>query len=197
MNQLVLLLHPFEEFSHEFEREDATVGLIILGIRMLLKYLGKPVATEESSVITNVHREISLSLETQFSGIEAWDLYSMATILDPRFKMKGFSSATFAEMAKSKVLDKAKEIVSPSDGTTSSSVKQETLSVSSKKKKQSILWEEFDKDDLGCPVVLSQGERELEQYLGISRLPHSEDPVKFGDLMEHIILFCHLSLEEY
>ena len=42
----------------------------------------------------------------------------MATILDPQFKVKGFSSATFSEMAKSKVLDKAKEIVSPSDGTT-------------------------------------------------------------------------------
>ena len=37
----------------------------------------------------------------------------------------------------------------------------------------------FDKDGLDCPVVLSQGERELEQYLGISCLPHSEDPVKF------------------
>ena len=32
---------------------------------------------------------------------------------------------------------------------------------------------------MDCPVALSQGERELEQYLGISRLPHSEDPVKF------------------
>ena len=47
---------------------------------------------------------------------------------------KDFSSATFAEMAKSKLLDKAKEIVSPSDGTTSSGEEQETLSVSSKKK---------------------------------------------------------------
>ena len=64
MNQLVLLLRPFEEFCREFEREDATVGLIIPGIRMLVKHLGKPVATEESSVITNVRREISLSLET-------------------------------------------------------------------------------------------------------------------------------------
>ena len=50
---------------------------------------------------------------------------------------------------------------------------------SSKKKKQSTLWEEFEKDDLDCPITLSQGERELEQYLGISRLPHSADPVKF------------------
>ena len=41
------------------------------------------------------------------------------------------------------------------------------------------MWEVYNKDDLDCPVALSQGERELEQYLGISHLPHSEDPVKF------------------
>ena len=50
-NQLVLLLGPFEEFSREFERKDATIGLIIPGVRNLLKHLGKPVETEESSVV--------------------------------------------------------------------------------------------------------------------------------------------------
>ena len=45
---------------------------------------------------------------------------------------------------------------------------------SSKKKKQSTLWEGFEKDDLDCSITLSQEERELKQYLGISRLPHSQ-----------------------
>jgi len=48
VNQLVLLLGPFEEFSREFELEDATIGLIIPGVRILIKHLGKPVAIEES-----------------------------------------------------------------------------------------------------------------------------------------------------
>ena len=30
VSQLVTLLHPFEEFSHEFERADASISLIIL-----------------------------------------------------------------------------------------------------------------------------------------------------------------------
>ena len=41
----------------------------------------------------------------------------MATLLDPWFKVKGFSSATFVEMAKSKVLKKAKEMVKSSETT--------------------------------------------------------------------------------
>ena len=47
----------------------------------------------------------------------------------------------------------------------------------SSKKKQSTLWEEFEMVDLDCPITLSQGEREQEQYLGIFHLPYSADPV--------------------
>ena len=64
VNQLVLLLKPFEEFSREFEREDASIGLIIPGIRLLTKRVSKPVITEESSVIRNVRKELETSLET-------------------------------------------------------------------------------------------------------------------------------------
>ena len=65
MNQLVLLLHPFEEFSHEFEHEDAAVGLIIPGVRMFIKHFSKPVASEESSAVRNARRQILLSIETR------------------------------------------------------------------------------------------------------------------------------------
>jgi len=85
-------MHPIEEFEREFECEDATVGLIP-GVRMLIKHLGKSMASEESSAVRNVRRQILSYLETRFAGIEAWDLYSMAILLDPRFKLKGFSLA--------------------------------------------------------------------------------------------------------
>jgi len=97
VNQLVLLLGPFEGFSREFEREDTTIGFIIPGVRILLKHLGKPVASEESSVVKNARSQMLLSLETRFSGVEGWGLHSMATLLDPWFQVKGFSSATFVE----------------------------------------------------------------------------------------------------
>jgi len=63
-----------------------------------------------------------------------------STLLGPRFKLKGFSSASFIEMAKSKVLEKAKEI-----STTTGSREQEcqeavtVVGSSNKKKKQSTL----------------------------------------------------------
>ena len=106
--------------------------------------------------------------------------------------MKGFSSATYAEMAKSKVLEKANEIANQLNGSSQTSgPTEEHEEVRKKKRKESSLWEEFDKDDLDHPITLSQGERELEQYLGISRLPHSEDPLKFWK--SHGIHFPHLT----
>ena len=166
VNQLVLLLKPFEEFSREFEREDASIGLIIPGIRLLTKHVSKPVITEESSVIRNVRKELETSLETRFADIETWELHSIATLMDPRCKIKGFSSATYAEMTKSKVLEKAKEIANQLNGNSpTSGPVEEHEEVRKKKRKESSLWEEFDKDDLDNPITLSQGERELEQYL--------------------------------
>ena len=67
--------------------------------------------------------------------------------------MKGYSSARYAEMAKSKVLQKAK-IVNPSNGSSDPVEEHEEEEIS--------LWDEFDKDDLDQPITLSHGERELE-----------------------------------
>jgi len=44
------------------------------------------------------------------------ELHSMATLLNPCFKVKAFSSLSIAELAKSKVLEKVKEIVNSSRG---------------------------------------------------------------------------------
>ena len=41
------------------------------------------------------------------------------------------------------------------------------------------MWEDFDKDDSDSPIVTTQAERELEQYLSISRLLHSDNPLQF------------------
>ena len=109
VSQLVTLLHPFEEFSCEFERADASISLIIPGIRLLLKHVSKPVADEENPVIKTVRKGLESALETWFLGVETWDLHSMATLLDPKFKVKGFSAASFAEMAKSKVIEYTKK----------------------------------------------------------------------------------------
>ena len=103
----------------------------------------------------------------------------MATLLDPRFKVKGFSSASFA---KAKVLEKAKEIVNSSRGNPGDRESEEN-GRRKKKRKEFSLWEEFDKDDSDQPI-LSGEEREPEQYLSLPRLAHADDHLKFWKVHE-------------
>ena len=54
-----------------------------------------------------------------------------------------------------------------------------------RKSKESSLWEEFDKDDSEQTITLSEEESELQQYLSMPRLPHTDDdPLKFWTLHE-------------
>ena len=194
IQQLILLLRPFEEFSREFERADASISLVIPGIRMLCKHLSKPVTDDENRSVRNVREGIASSLQTRFSGIELWELHSVATLLDPRFKVKGFLSVSFAELAKSKVLEKAKEMADPVRGNPEDNESVEEYHTRNKKSKESSLWEEFDvdKDDSDQPI-LSGEEKELEQYLSIPRLPwpHADDPLNFWRI--HETRFPHLT----
>ena len=80
VGQLVTFLCPFEEFSREFERADASISLIIPGVRLLLKHVGKPVADEENPVIKTVRKELKTALSTLFlvsklGGFIAWLLF--------------------------------------------------------------------------------------------------------------------------
>ena len=68
------------------------------------------------------------------------------SLLDPRFKIKGFSSASFAELVKSKVLEKAEEIADPARGNPEDNESVEEYHTRNKKSKESSLWEEFDVD---------------------------------------------------
>ncbi len=47
-----------------------------------------------------IKREMLRSLETRCSEVEQNPFYALATVLDPRFKLKGFSSASSASHAR-------------------------------------------------------------------------------------------------
>ena len=77
VGQLVTLLYPFEEFSREFQCVDASINHIILGVRLLLKHVSKPVVDEENPVIKTVRKEWESALNTCFLDVETCGLHRM------------------------------------------------------------------------------------------------------------------------
>ena len=140
LGHLVALLCPFEEFSGEFERGDACLSLVIPAIRLLSRHVSKPLSDGENEVSRKIRKQLDDSLHQRFLGVETWELHSMATLLDPRFKTKGFSMASFAEAAKSLILDKVKEMMETSE----TSEDSEGAAPRKKPRKESSLWADIE-----------------------------------------------------
>ena len=192
IDHIVAMLRPFEEFSREFERADVSVSLVIPAIRLLRQHVSQPLTEGENATSMEIRMNLQSSLNTRFSGMETWKLHSMPTLLDPRFKSKGFSSALHAEIAKSLVLQELKEMYK-SDSQSLSQDSEENAAPSKRSRKESSLWDKFDDDQSDSPHLLSDTERELEQYLPLPRVPHSEGPLKFWSAQStHFPLLCPL-----
>jgi len=86
LGHLVALLRPFEEFSREFERQDACLSLVIPAVRLLQQHVSKPLADGESQVSRKVRKQLDDSLQQRFLGVaqnllskilamlEAWEI---------------------------------------------------------------------------------------------------------------------------
>ena len=121
--------------------------------------------------------------------METWELHNMGTLLDPRFKARGFSTASFAEMTKFLLLDQMREMSEKSATTIPEGC--EGTQPCKKLRKESSLWEDFESDYSDFSLSTSDAEREIEQFLSLPRLPHSEDPLTFG--LAHSSHFPYLS----
>ena len=74
LGHLVPLMSPFEEFSHEFERHDACLSLVIPAIQLLCRHVSKPLTDGENEVSRNVRKQLDDSLQQRFLGVETWEL---------------------------------------------------------------------------------------------------------------------------
>ena len=61
------------------------------------------------------------SLQTHYTGMESNRFYAVATLLDPRFKLKVFSTSSSKALAKQMLIAECEELISTTDLTEPSS----------------------------------------------------------------------------
>ncbi|XP_065648073.1 zinc finger BED domain-containing protein 4-like [Hydra vulgaris] len=101
VENVVCMLAPFEEATREVSYETAHISLVIpivTALRNLLKNEGNDagVRTMKSTLLK--------SLDERFKGTEEKPLYTVATLVDPLFKTKFFSSQATLTAAKAAIL---------------------------------------------------------------------------------------------
>ena len=91
--KVIKLLKVFEEATREVSGEYASASVIIPIIRALKKQISED---ENDHGVMSMKRGILKSIQDRYGNVEQESLCVLATILDPRFKLKVFMSASSA-----------------------------------------------------------------------------------------------------
>ena len=99
---VVHVLQPFEEATKEISYSSASVSIIIPIVNALIKQMQN---TDESEGIKSMKRQLLTSLLSRFENIESNKFLAIASFLDPRYKLRCFSSSSKAAAARQMVLE--------------------------------------------------------------------------------------------
>ena len=159
--KVVNVLTSIEEITKSICTDAASVSLIIPFVRALRLTLEKH---DNDSGVHMMKAEMLASLNRRYAGIEKSELLVIATILDPRFKDKFFTSSTDRVNA----MDLIKSKISESDNPAlvSSSELSPASVGSSPKRVRSEVWNCFTEILEQSSALVSESDpSELEQYL--------------------------------
>ena len=117
--KVVQILKIFEEATVAASSDHASASIVIPIVNSIICSL----ETEDNdSGVSQMKRQMLVSLHARFADMESNKLYVMATILDPRFKQRVFSTASSAALAE-QILISEYEALSLSVVTDTSSTK--------------------------------------------------------------------------
>jgi len=95
-DKVITVLSPIEEITKNVSEDSAPISLIIPLVRALNKTLEQ---CDDDVGVRGMKRAMLASLQRRFADIEETNFLCLATLLDPRFKDKSFSTATFRQDA--------------------------------------------------------------------------------------------------
>ena len=91
LENLVKVLEPFKEATLELSKASACIFLTIPTVTSLLHTLN-PSSSDSDGGVKDLKRRLKSNLEARVELYETRDIYSIATLLDPKFKEHFFRS---------------------------------------------------------------------------------------------------------
>ena len=145
--KVVKVLKPFEEATIVVSSEGSSAALIIPVVNSLIHFLDNVFSDEDEGVRT-MKRKMLQSIRTRFMGMETTKLYVIPTLLDPRFKIRVFSSQTAIIQAKQSLIEEY--ILFQSSNSEAATVENDSSPATKKRhvdtecQEESSLWLSFD-----------------------------------------------------
>lgn len=136
--KVVKLLKVFEEATREISGEYSSASVIIPIINTLKRTISQD---DDDHGIMSMKRGMLKAISDRYKDIELQPLCILATVLDPRFKLKGFSTAASAANARMMLIKECEEYLLK---LSSASLHDQPQPKRSKQDKSSTLWSLFD-----------------------------------------------------
>nr|KAI8768910.1 zinc finger BED domain-containing protein 4-like [Biomphalaria glabrata] len=181
-----VLLKPFEEVTREVSAAAASISIVIPLVHVLKTFLQRE---GNDKGIKNMKSTLLECLNSRFENLDNNRLYSIATLLDPRFKSLVLNENACTE-AKAGVLICATRHQNPvTESVTQAHLFSEAVEPPTKKARlaESSLWDCFDElvaqEEASVPTVVkvqSQQDminEELSKYLSEPLIHRKDDPV--------------------
>ena len=174
----VKILQVYEEATREASGNYATAGVIIPVVNSIMRSLE---VFDSDSGVMKMKREMLKSLKECYRHIESNEYYAIATLLDPRFKQKVFSSSTSAALAK-QMLIAAHEALEGEEERIPKRPRLESDSSAINKKKSSLLWkfcDELTDENSETESSPESTQSVVDAYLKEATQPRKSDPLSY------------------
>ncbi|XP_054594493.2 zinc finger BED domain-containing protein 4-like [Nothobranchius furzeri] len=102
MENTAEVLVPLEELTREVSKETATAADVIPAISALRRVLSREQTTDQG--VRTMKRTLLEAVETRFAEVEKEPLYSIATLVDPRYKDRYFTKSDHLRFAKDSLI---------------------------------------------------------------------------------------------
>lgn len=178
----VKILQIYEEATREASGNYATAGVIIPVVNSIIRSLE---IFDSDAGVMRMKREMLKSLKDRYKHMESNEYYALATLLDPRFKQRVFSSSSSAALAKQMLIAAHEELEMEGIDDISSNrakLEQPSQNDTNAAKKKSLLWkycdELMDENSETESSPLST-QSVIDNYLKEPTLSRKSDPLSY------------------
>lgn len=175
IEEIIPILKPFYEVTVEFCSENnVTLSKVTVICNLLETFMAKCVSTNRN--VSALISKIKSEMKVRFNDYEKNPLYAESTLLDPRFKKRGFKTDSSYEVAVRNLRSRLCTIKLPSANNDSEIRERDNTSTM----ERSSIWDEYDQDfnkivrpDNNSAAAI----REFDKYLNEEYLERRKDPL--------------------
>ncbi|KAK0142029.1 Zinc finger BED domain-containing protein 4 [Merluccius polli] len=179
LEKTVTVLGSFEELTRKVSSSDATAADVIPAVTVLQRFLSRE--TDDDHGIKTMKGTLAAAVTRRFSDVEEQPFYSIATLLDPRYKNRFFSNTNTTGNAKEMLM---LELLGSSVEEEDHDLQEPPARKPCRDQASSSLDSIFDEiADEGASVLLNRAQldstAQLETYLGETTISREDKPLQY------------------